>query len=199
MRSTRNLIGIGCLFAVCMLFLACGELVRRDRSGTEESTPAETESDGVDLPEDRFGVPERIPEGAGRQIATGQIDWQAVDSLRRVSGEDDSVRTIYRVQLFASQYYSEAGYEKEVAQEVFSEPVYIMYDVPYYKIMIGNCTDLKSARRLLERARSLGYDNGWLVESPPDSTYYNFICSSDTLESGVPTDVDSSHGSPDKR
>ena len=199
MAGSRKLVALCFLSAAFILMFGCGELVRRDGSGTGERTPADVESRGIDMTKDRFVVPERIPEGAGSEIAGDRIDWQIVDSLRRAGREVDSVTTIYRVQIFASQYYSEAGYEKEVAQDVFSEPVYVTYDVPYYKIIIGNCTDLKSANRLLDRARSLGYDNGWVVESPPDSIYYNSILSPDLLESTGSTAIDSSEGAGDRK
>ncbi len=165
------------------------------RSGDDAQEPEpETEGtdiSGVDMSEDYFRVPDKRPEGAGRRVDTEGIDWAKIDSLRRSGSDVDSVTTVYRVQLFASQYYSEAGYEMEVAEDVFSEPVYLLYEVPYYKLLLGNCTDEACGRRLLGRARSLGYENGWLVESPPDSIYFDFILPPDSLRLSDSTFVDS--------
>jgi hypothetical protein len=183
MISTCRQTALVFLVLVFVWISGCGKLVRRDggKVGTSDAESTETEFSAVDPERDYFTVPERVPDAAGRRIASGQIDWHSIDSLRRAETGIDSVTTIYRVQLFASQYYSEAGYEKEIAEDVFSEPIYIVYDVPYYKILMGNCTDVESGRRLLEHARSLGYGNGWLVESPPDSIYYDFYFGADSL------------------
>jgi hypothetical protein len=191
MRSIYRLAIAGCLILACAYFAGCGGALKRggDSKAEPEELP-EVGSDGVDPSKDYFRVPERVPEETGKPGAAKQFDWQVIDSLRRAGTDVDSVNTIYRVQLFASQYYSDAGYEKEVAEDVFEEPVYLVYDVPYYKILMGNCTDRVSGRRLLEHARSLGYDNGWLVESPPDSIYYDFILPPDSLGSADSTVVD---------
>ncbi len=196
MRSIYRLAIVGCLILACAYIAGCGEFLRRGgESEAERGEPSEVGSNGVDPSKDYFRVPERVPEEAGTPGAAKQFDWQVIDSLRHAGNDVDSVTTIYRVQLFASQYYSDAGYEKEVAEDVFEEPVYLVYDVPYYKILMGNCTDRGSGRRLLEHARSLGYDNGWLVESPPDSIYYDFILPPDSLGSSDSTAVDGAHGS----
>ena len=191
MRSIYRLAIVGCLILACAYIAGCGEFLKRGGdSKAERGEPSEVGSNGIDPSKDYFRVPERVPDVAGTPGDSKQFDWQVIDSLRRAGTDLDSVRTIYRVQLFASQYYSDAGYEKEVAEDVFEEPVYLVYDVPYYKILMGNCTDRGSGRRLLEHARSLGYDNGWLVESPPDSIYYDFILPPDSLGSSVSTTVD---------
>jgi hypothetical protein len=191
MKGIYRIAVVGCLIIVCAYYAGCGEFLKRggdSKAGRGE--PSEAGSNGVDPSKDYFRVPERVSDEAGTPGSARQFDWQVIDSLRRAGTNVDSVTTIYRVQLFASQYYSEAGYEREVAEDVFEEPVYLVYDVPYYKILIGNCTDSGAGRRLLERARSLGYDNGWLVESPPDSIYYDFILPPDSLRSSDSTAVD---------
>ena len=191
MRSICRLAIVGCLISACAYIAGCGELIRRGGdSKAERADPSEVGSNGIDSSKDYFRVPERVPDEAGTPGAAKQFDWQVIDSLRRAGTDVDSVTTIYRVQLFASQYYSEAGYEKEVAEDVFEESVYLVYDVPYYRILLGNCTDRRSGNRLLEHARSLGYDNGWLVESPPDSIYFDFILPPDSLGSSDTTAVD---------
>lgn len=178
MRSTLRL--ADCFVAgslICILLLiACGGAARR--TGDAERFPEYPDGRGdvpLDLDEDYFRVPEKVPEEAGGRVAQRGIDWRTIDSLRRAGEEIDSVSTIYRVQLYASQYYSEASYEKEIAADVFEEPVYLTYDVPYYKLLLGNEIKPEAGRRLLSTARSLGYDNAWLVQSPPDSIYYDFI------------------------
>ncbi len=178
MRSTcrfADYIVAACLASI-LLIIACGGAARR--TGDAERFPEYPDGRGdvpLDLDEDYFRVPEKVPEEAGGRVTQRGIDWQTIDSLRRAGEGIDSVSTIYRVQLYASQYYSEASYEKEIAADVFEEPLYLKYEVPYYKILLGNETKQEAGRRLLSTARSLGYDNAWLVQSPPDSIYYDFI------------------------
>ncbi len=172
------------LLLAIVLFAGAGCLPWPEDEGRgRHAGETDIEDDGIDYEKDMFLVPEVIPEKT--EITTpenvSQLDWATIDSLRRLNPKIDSVRTIYRVQLFASQYYSEAGYEREVAEEIFDQPVYLVYEVPYYKLLMGNCTDLSSGERLLRRARSLGYENGWLVESPPDSIYYKTLMLPDSL------------------
>jgi len=85
------------------------------------------------------------------------------------------------VQLFASQYYSEAKYEQQIAREIFTDSVFILYDVPYYKVLIGNAETEKAGRRLLNRARAFGYNSSWLIKSPPDSLYFRLHAVQDTI------------------
>jgi hypothetical protein len=142
---------------------------------------------GLDVTKDMFEVPDSLQNLVpGGDAHGGGIDWAAIDSLRQNDLAADTVSVLYRVQLFASQYYSEAGYEREVAGEIFDEPVYLKYDVPYYKVLLGNCVDESSGNKLLSKARSLGYDTSWLVSSPPDSIYYQSLVLGDSLE--VPAD-----------
>lgn len=192
MRNTFNIAFSVGLFMLFAYLLGCGGFARRDRGETRvKKKPVGRELSSFDFQRDYFSVPERIPEDADRELKTGQIDWMTLDSLRQINPEIDSVTTIYRVQLFASQYYSDANYEREIAEEVLERPAYLIYDVPYYKVLMGNCIDPDSGRVLLELARNFGYDNGWLVQTAPDSIYYNSLLSPDSLDPSDSVSTDS--------
>jgi len=178
MRNIHRFIDF--LIATTLLFvilvIACGGAAKRSSEG--ERFPEQPDGRGdvpLDLDKDYFRVPEKAPEEVGGRVVQQGIDWQTIDSLRRAGQAIDSVTTIFRVQLYASQYFSEANYEREIAADIFEEPLYLMYEVPYYKLLLGNKTKPEEGRRLLSTARSLGYENAWLVQSPPDSIYYDFI------------------------
>jgi len=179
MKTIRNIHKLEIAFTLFILVaysLSCGSFGRhRDRDVKPQRQPIEEHFTAVDLPEDSFRVPERVPDDASGRISSGGIDWHALDSLKQMDPTVDSVTAIYRVQLFASQYFTDAGFEKEIAEDTFNEPVYLLYDVPYYKVLMGNCTSREVGERLLSKARSLGYGNGWLVQFPPDSLYYMTI------------------------
>jgi hypothetical protein len=142
---------------------------------------AEQEYDPLGDPRDRRILestdmePQEIPE------SEDDFNWAKVDSFLQAQEKIDSSLTIYRIQLFASQYYTEARYEQQIAQEVFSDTVFIKYDLPYYKVFLGNAESEREGRRLLYNARSLGYYNSWLIESPPDSIYYRMLYIKDSI------------------
>ncbi|MCK4856927.1 MAG: SPOR domain-containing protein [candidate division Zixibacteria bacterium] len=109
---------------------------------------------------------------------------------------------VFRIQLFASQYYSEALEEKDMAAEVFNEAVRISYVVPYYRVEIGNFRSSDDADRFLGRARALGYQQSWIVEEEVDSLFWinleiNYVTFDSLFADSLA--VDSLSGSEDDR
>lgn len=168
--------------------IGCSQIKGRfggsDDSAQREEPLADSSIAVIDFDTEYFLVPEKIPEKTGTHARRAQVDWETIDSLRRANPEVDSVTSIFRVQLFASQYYSEAGFQKEIAEATFDDPVYLVYDVPYYKVLMGNYTSRVAGERRLRHAHSYGFENGWLVESPPDSIYYESVLPPDSVSVG---------------
>jgi hypothetical protein len=79
---------------------------------------------------------------------------------------------VYRVQLYASQYYNEAFEEKEIAAAVFNEPILISYAAPYYRVEIGNFPTDAEANSFLRLAKSRGYSQSWVISEPVDSLFW---------------------------
>lgn len=162
-------------------------------AGTEKSKPGEQQPDALSRvegeydaladPRDKAVLEETADEEGQIEASKDNFEWARVDSFMRAKEVTDSVNMIYRVQLFASQYYTEAQYEHQIAEEVFSDSVYVLYDLPYYKVLLGNATTEDQGKRLLYNARALGYYNSWLVESAPDSIYYRNLYIQDSLQS----------------
>ena len=77
----------------------------------------------------------------------------------------------YRVQIFASS--TEQGAEKAAAgaRQVFSEPVYVEYVAPLYKVRIGDCFSRSEADALKRTAIAAGYRDAWIVESLVEKKY----------------------------
>ena len=70
----------------------------------------------------------------------------------------------WRVQLFASTSMVAADEEAHVAREKFSEPVYVEYEPPLYKVRLGNFLTKAAAQSMATRVRAEGYD-AWVVET----------------------------------
>ncbi|MBL7033926.1 MAG: SPOR domain-containing protein [Candidatus Delongbacteria bacterium] len=87
-------------------------------------------------------------------------------NLEDLSSRQDSLVFGYRVQLVATRDLIEAQEIQQRALLLFgSAGVYYEYDPPLYRIRVGNCPDRKSAGRLLQRSRALGYPRAWIVQS----------------------------------
>jgi len=163
---------------------SCSLLPKRARQAraTDEMAKAEEDFDPLADPRDRIILeqPEQT-EAAPQTARQDDFNWAGVDSFMQARNPEDSTLTVYRIQLFASQYYTEANYELQVAEKVFIDSVFLMYELPYYKVLLGNTTDENTGRQLLSRARALGYANSWLIESEPDSIYYRALFIADSV------------------
>lgn len=178
------------LFSIALFGLAalisCGAAQRGEKTVIEKPAGliAEAEEDFNPLADPRDRIPvegETVPEQVQTPASDTDPSWAHIDSFLLAQEEIDTSITVYRIQLFASQYFTEARYEQQIAQEVFDDSIFVKYDLPYYKVLLGNTTSERQGRRLLYTARSLGYYNSWLIESPPDSIYYRMLYIEDSI------------------
>lgn len=161
------------LITVMLLLVGC----QAQRQVAEEETPLTGPSqvdprgfDPLELPEDREVVPAKYPQ-TGEIIGQGSFvdtDSQMADTVR--SGhqpppdEVDSLNSqAFRVQLFTSKVYGDARRAHQVAQEIFDRPVFLDYEVPYYKLRVGNFGDRTKAEEYALRAKAAGYSDAWVV------------------------------------
>jgi hypothetical protein len=173
------------LSAVLVSVIALGLGCASRQSKSDGKTGATSE--GFDSKTDAFEVPERKSGSEQRDTSAASSDSRVADSILKPAKAARIPKTIYRVQLFASQYYSEAVLERDVANDVFDEPVFLFYDSPYYKVSVGNCVQRKEGEALLGRARTLGYKDSWLTEGAPDSLYFDSPRKPDISPPSVPS------------
>lgn len=87
----------------------------------------------------------------------------------------------FRVQLILTQDIDHAASVRQaVTRYLPGEWVYIVYDLPYYKVRVGNYAERESANLSVRRLIDLGYPDAWVVPdkilrnppppSPPDSS-----------------------------
>ena len=127
--------------------------------------------DPLELPQDSENVPARHPRTdpiIGRQAIVEVEDTPAAgDSTTALppgtTVMDSSNSQAYRVQLLSSRVYKEARDGARVAEEIFDQPVYVDYEVPNYKVRVGNFADRPAAEDYLQRARAAGYANAWVA------------------------------------
>ena len=69
----------------------------------------------------------------------------------------------FRVQILTTKVYGEARTALRVAEEIFDRPVFMDYEVPYFKLRVGNFAEREIAENYQQRARAAGYTNAWVV------------------------------------
>ncbi len=71
----------------------------------------------------------------------------------------------FRVQIFASNTEENASRVATDARAVFTDPVYIEYVAPYYKVRVGDYLTREEIEPLKNKALSLGYRGAFIVET----------------------------------
>lgn len=155
-------------------------------AGPSEEQPAGTDRDiavdsrGVDpldLPGELTALPVEYPRA-------GVLETQSVlQEARKPSGDTAAATTVpgaglpeylptaidsiadqaFRVQIFTSKTYGEARHAFRVAEEIFDQPAYIDYDVPYFKVRVGNFATRAAAEVYQQKVKSVGYSGAWVV------------------------------------
>jgi len=129
--------------------------------------------DPLELERDRDVVPVRYPRegaigGARSALPDAQRPASAADSALGGAGSvpqpaDSLNHQTFRIQIFTAQTYGEARAASRVAEEVFDQPVYLDYEVPYFKVRVGNFADRFSAEGYQQKVKTAGYANAWVV------------------------------------
>ncbi|MCH9023703.1 MAG: SPOR domain-containing protein [candidate division Zixibacteria bacterium] len=127
-----------------------------------------------DLPQDREIIPRLHPKTAPI-FSTNSADTANADSLPLTAvrpaiverplnlGIDKLNNQTFRIQIGATELFGDARREKKIAEEVFDQPVYLDYEVPYYKLRVGSFADRRSAEQYLQKAKMAGYKTAWVV------------------------------------
>lgn len=128
--------------------------------------------DPLEFPSDREVVPAKYPRAGnigGRQtLADTPSDDVDPDSvmipLEKLNLQIDTVNSqAFRVQISTSKLFSESKLVRIVAEEIFDQPVYVDYEVPYFKVRVGSFADRDAAEKYQQKAKAVGYSNAWVV------------------------------------
>ncbi len=158
-------------FAVVIMILAsmivsCGGRRVGTRTPDEKKDPATPLFDPLATSEDREIVPEVHPvrvvtvaDAGDSLMRPGDLSYLQFDSAASVTAPTE----VYRVQIFTSRLYTEAGRERQLAEEIFNLPIYLDYEVPYYKLRVGDFLTRDEAENMLAEIKSIGYRNAWVA------------------------------------
>lgn len=170
------------IMALLGLVLTSCSIRQPARTAPEEEIPENRLLyDPLVTPADREVVPEvypvtiaMAPESGDSLVAPRDIAYDIFDS----SAANLNPREVYRIQIYTSRLYNEASRELALAEEIFNLPVHLDYEVPYYKLRVGDFAVRSEAEDMLPEIRAIGYRDAWVArviikvrELPPFETY----------------------------
>jgi hypothetical protein len=172
MMTLKNFFSLSLVFVVMSIGLGCqgpgssGDEISPDDAG---GPPPEARFDPLEFASDREVVPEEHPQ-SGDISGAAVVDEAITSEGPQLPGPiiDDAAEILdtgenYRIQLFTSQVYAEAQRVRMVAEEVFDREVFVDYEVPYFKVRVGNFHDRDKAEAYQQRAKGVGYVDAWVV------------------------------------
>ncbi len=72
----------------------------------------------------------------------------------------------WKVQIFSTNdFFLADSIYREAVIKFGDQSVEKVFDLPYYKIRVGNCETREQAERLLSRAQELSYFNAWVIRT----------------------------------
>lgn len=156
MRNSKNIYKFAIGFALPVaLMVAC---LRPQATITEEPKPVEPAAgvstyDPLGLPQDTVNIP--------AQLAGADREPEALPG--RPPSADTTQYQIYRVQLQTYEAYGDGRHGLQVAEEIFDQPALLDYDVPYFKLRVGEFKTRSAAEAYAQKARTAGYTNAIVV------------------------------------
>ena len=93
------------------------------------------------------------------------LDMENLKNNEDVRDTSEIIIEGYRIQALVTRNTHSADSIRAVLSDKIDEDVYITYEVPYYKIRVGNCVDRKQAEELQLKLVELGYASAWIIRT----------------------------------
>ncbi len=176
-----SLAGVLLLLGATLALQACKPV---ENISADERPVAQTETDEVDSIQadlsfdplgaegDILNIPSVFGDSVKLQLTLAPFDSMttsgaALDDSDRapiLTPQDTAAFDTYRIQLYNSRVYSEAALERSVATEIFDHTVTLDYEVPYFKVRLGDFEDARIAKEYLkEYVKPAGYPDSWVA------------------------------------
>ncbi len=107
-------------------------------------------------------------------ILDGSLIYEIITDIKEPSASDrigqDTLRVVkkmgWKVQLFSTTdfYHADTVYFQAI-DDFIEQDVVKVFNSPYYKIRLGNCTTREEAEDLLDRALNLKYRDAWIIRT----------------------------------
>lgn len=159
--------------ALCLLFSCTAPPSIPERPESTAATDEDSRGfDPLELSRDSEIVPAEHPR---RGSIVGRQELVEVPSsdpfkdsvtipIERLNLQIDTLnQQAFRVQIFTTKLFSEAQRAVEVAEEIFDQPAYVDYEVPYFKVRVGSFANRDDAESYQQKTKASGYTNAWVV------------------------------------
>jgi hypothetical protein len=149
-----------CMVVIPLLAASCAIRQTSKPAPSGGETPSGPVFDPLATPADREVVPDIYPLHAGAKPQPPAASQpSAADSVATAAVPLE----VFRVQIFTTRLYAEAARERALASEIFNLPVYLDYEVPYYKLRVGDFPAREEAEGILREVQTIGYPNPWVA------------------------------------
>ncbi len=167
MISIHNIFKL--LIIVPVFMLGCGAGVHKAAVDKDKRTEAEHRFDPLGFPGDDAVITGRnqpsskqlSPESS--QPSSDLFPTPAEDADFDIDEQESQPPVIFRVQIFASKSFDEAQQFAADIEGMFPEGVFVEYQMPYYKVRVGEFYEPEGGEDFLEYVKETGFKNAWLV------------------------------------
>jgi hypothetical protein len=146
-----------------VIVTGCGGMLASKGEGEKGSARFSPENYPLNLPEDLAVIPALYPVQVNDSTKSLMPDKPPIINPR--PDTTLAIVELYRVQIFTSRTYGPAVREQNIASEIFDKKVTLDYEVPYYKVRLGDFTKRREAEDYLSIAKDAGYDAAWVVRA----------------------------------
>jgi len=162
------------ILAWCLAFECSCVGLKKTRHTTKVTSPGESTEerrfDSLDLTQDQEIIPLKYPVSGNIQGKQDTVESEpalsetATGQNVELPGAVDTLNSqAFRIQIFTSKLYGEARRAMTVAEEIFDRPIFLDYEVPYFKVRAGNFARREDAEDYLQKVKAAGYPNAWVV------------------------------------
>ncbi len=167
MRSILNIYKIA--LVILILSIACGPAMQRSSVDRDERTKAEHRFDPLDFPGDNAVITGKShqsqPSSLPDNVSGGEVQVDEPVEVEENNGSVDTTQqmVVFRVQVFASKAFDEAQQFASDIEGMFPEGVFVEYQMPYYKVRVGEFFSPEEGEVFLDEVKQIGFKNAWLV------------------------------------
>jgi hypothetical protein len=167
MKNTHSIFRL--LIVASVFVIACGAGVHKTTVAKDKRTEAEHRFDPLGFPGDDAVITgnsqtmSKPPEPEADQPVSNQSPIIIEDDSLFTELEEIQPQVIFRVQVFASKSFDEAQQFAMDIEGLFPEGVFVEYQMPYYKVRVGEFYEPEGGEDFLEYVKESGFKNAWLV------------------------------------
>ena len=167
MKNIRNIFNWS--LALLIIIGGCGTSVHKSSLNEDQRTKAERRFDPLGFPGDNAIITgknhQAVPAQTIEQVKP--VDRQNGPAISNEPSTDmeaiEPLSVIFRVQVFATKSFDEAQEYAANIEALFPEGVFVEYQMPYYKVRVGEFFKPDSGEEFLDYVKEMGFKSAWLV------------------------------------